>query len=98
MSRQITQTTVEPMGNQSCPDATTLRQFLHDELSEADAVSLPRHIDSCFTCQGVLERLVDNVPGRLEATAALANLRPDDTQRTEPATAPALAPIHIAGY
>jgi hypothetical protein len=54
-----------------CPDATTLQQFLNDELSEAESIPLKEHIDACPACQQELERLVGGLAGSFDAIAPL---------------------------
>jgi serine/threonine protein kinase len=49
-----------------CPEASTLQQFLNDELSEADGAGLKEHIDSCVACQQELAHLVGGLPESLD--------------------------------
>src|SRR4051794_37802491 len=77
----------------SCPEPTTLQQFLNDELSGADSGTVTEHIDTCPLCQQTLARMVGNAPGPLDALPRV------------PATVPFRAlqpraelPIQVPGY
>jgi tetratricopeptide (TPR) repeat protein len=49
---------------QACPDESTLRDFLQDQLAGADAERIDDHIGGCPACQRSLDRLVGSLPGR----------------------------------
>jgi serine/threonine protein kinase len=74
-----------------CPDASTLQQFLNDELSEADGALLKEHVDSCPSCQEVIERLVGGLPEALDtiATVLAAGLPAGAVLPTPPLSTPA---------
>jgi serine/threonine protein kinase len=46
----------------SCPDETTLRRFLQEELTPDRTEFLDEHVGACPACQGVLHRLVGSLP------------------------------------
>ncbi|HZW33485.1 MAG TPA: serine/threonine-protein kinase, partial [Isosphaeraceae bacterium] len=48
---------------QACPDESTLRDFLQDQLAGADAQRIDDHLGGCPACQRVLDRLVGSLPG-----------------------------------
>ncbi|HYV34545.1 MAG TPA: serine/threonine-protein kinase [Gemmataceae bacterium] len=60
----------------SCPEPTTLQQFLNDQLSGADSVPVTEHIDTCPLCQQALARMVGTLPGPLDALPPVPNRAP----------------------
>jgi serine/threonine protein kinase len=83
-----------PTNRQSpCPDATTLQQFLNDELSEADGAAVKKHVDTCPVCQEVLKGLVGNLSESFDAITPLfgaALAAHDSALPTLPPSIPAL--------
>ncbi len=49
---------------QSCPDESTLWDFLQDRVADTDADRVDDHIGGCPACQRTLDRLVGSLPGR----------------------------------
>ena len=45
---------------QPCPTEATLARLGSDSLSDARSTEVESHVDECLTCQGKLERLVEN--------------------------------------
>src|SRR5262245_6812829 len=74
----------QPMAH--CPDETTLRKYLDDELDQGDDGRITEHIESCPTCQQTLDQLDGKVPNPL----ALPQTAP-----SEPVDEP---PPHLDGY
>ena len=65
---------------QACPDESTLRGFLQDQLAADDAGRIDEHIGGCQACQRALDLLVGSLPGRWlpgaeEATGHVPTIR-----------------------